>query len=106
MTIIRNKLGVRLPLSTTIGSEKWPQTRHLKTASLISGMMELHLMTIPFNDTIFSISGRKERTRWVEIPHGGRGFEIKNPGLYMLLKQGVDSTNHIHEHNIKNGKNF
>ncbi|MFS7918319.1 hypothetical protein Hanom_Chr03g00199601 [Helianthus anomalus] len=99
--------------------------------------MELHLMTIPFNDTIFSISGnelnnnnkqkdlqcyqqkerfnnkvkttkegRKERTRWVEIPHGSRDFEIKNPRLYMLLKQGVDSTNHIHEHSIKNGKNF
>lgn len=48
----------QLPLSTTMGSEKYPHTRHLKIASLISGIIELQRIIIPLRDTIFSISNQ------------------------------------------------
>jgi hypothetical protein len=41
-----------------MGSEKKPQTRHRKTASLSSGIIELDLIIIPLMDTIFSMSER------------------------------------------------
>lgn len=52
-----------IPLSTMMGSEKKPQTRHRNTASLSSGIIELDLIIIPLIDTIFSISARKEKPR-------------------------------------------
>jgi hypothetical protein len=35
---------------------EWLHTKHLKKASLISGMMELHRITMPFTDTNLSMS--------------------------------------------------
>jgi len=41
---------------------------HLNTASLISGMIELHRIIIPFNDTIFSISNQKNPPKLYQNP--------------------------------------
>lgn len=50
-----------------MGSEKYPHTRHLNMASLISGIIELHRIIIPFNDTIFSISKQNENKLKLQI---------------------------------------
>lgn len=45
-----------LPLSTGTGAREYPQTRHLKKASLICGIIELHWIIIPLTETILSTS--------------------------------------------------
>lgn len=45
-------------------------------------------------------------TRWIEIPHGSRTPEVKNPHLNMFLEQTIDRGDNIHQHDIKDSENF